>query len=41
MAYQIAEHFIIRENKACTIGDFMEFSIGFTVIGLLCEFVGW
>ena len=41
MAYQITEHFIIREDKTYTIGDFMEFSIGYTVIGLLCEFVRW
>jgi hypothetical protein len=37
--YEVAEHFIIREDKECFIGDFMEFCIGYTVVGLLCEFV--
>jgi F0F1-type ATP synthase assembly protein I len=39
--YQTAEHFIKREDKAYTIGDFMEFSIGFTVVGLLCRLIVW
>jgi hypothetical protein len=41
MAYQIAEHFIIREDKTYTLGDFAEFFTGYTVIGLLYELVRW
>jgi hypothetical protein len=41
LAYEIAEFFVVREDKACFIGDIVEFCIGYAVIGLLCEFAGW
>jgi hypothetical protein len=33
--YEIAEYFVKQEDIKCTIGDIVEFSIGFTAIGLL------
>jgi hypothetical protein len=33
--YEIAEYFVKHEDIKCTIGDIIEFSIGFTAIGLL------
>jgi hypothetical protein len=37
MAYQIAEQFIIREDKECFIGDLMEFFTGYALIGLFYQ----
>jgi len=33
--YEIAEYLVKHEDIRCTIGDIVEFSIGFTAIGLL------
>jgi hypothetical protein len=35
------EYLIGHERIEFTLGDLLEFSIGYTVIGLLCEFIGW
>jgi hypothetical protein len=38
--YEVAEHFIIREDKTYTLGDIIEFCIGYTVMGLICAYSG-
>jgi hypothetical protein len=40
LAYEIAEFIIVREDKTCFIGDFVEFCIGYTVIGLFYQLFG-
>jgi hypothetical protein len=40
MAYEIAEFIFIREDKSYTLGDIIEFCIGYTVMGLICAYSG-
>jgi hypothetical protein len=41
LIYELAEYLLRYDSIKCTYGDICEFSIGFTIVGLLCEFVRW